>query len=119
MAYLCLIDRSPGGVITGDRWADMQLALAGCREMVGRWRGRRLTRPTRGHHLAPGVEGDALRPLHVLFAKQGSFPSAKGIISERDGDRYVDTHHADAHAALEFARGFPVGRKNGGTVAIR
>src|SRR5579875_2945367 len=47
-------------------------------------------RPARGDNLAPGVEVDAFRTVHVAVPEQRRLPPAEGVVGDRYRDGDVD-----------------------------
>src|SRR5215216_1489659 len=76
-------------------------------------------RPARRDDLGPGVEVDALGPVHVGVAEQARLPAAEAVVADGDRDRHVDADHPDVDVPLELARRAAVAGEDRRAVAIR
>src|SRR3954471_10649481 len=74
--------------------------------------------PAGGDHLAAGGEGDAFGPVDLVVAAERGLPATEGVVGHRNGQRHVDTDHADGDGALELPGGGAGGGEDGGAVAV-
>src|SRR6202022_5078171 len=74
--------------------------------------------PAPGHHLAAGVEAEAVGAVDVGFAEERVLPAAEGVVGHRHGDGNGDADHADLDVLLETARDAAVVREDGRPIAV-
>lgn len=61
------------------------------------------TGPPSGDDLGLGVEVDTFLTVDLDVTEQGVFPTAEGVVADRDRDRNVDADHACFHIEGEAA----------------